>query len=354
MTDLWPPSTTLEALQMRAALMKHLRKFFDARDVMEVETPLLCRHTNLDPYLESINVHYGHQLTASKGSPALTSAEPDVLFLQTSPEFAMKRLLASGCGSIYQLSKAFRFAELGRHHNPEFGILEWYQVGLDYRQLMNVVADLVTQLFAGQGKALAVQEFSYQAVFQTVLDLDPHRCSDDQLRVCANKIQAAGGLDAVALFDMGRDELLDYLFAFQIEPTFDKDKLTFVYDYPLSQSPLAKQKLSACEESDSDACSLETPELAERFEVFVAGMELGNGYSELTDWRVQQQRFVELQKQRATLGKPYLDIDARLISALKQGMPECAGVALGMDRLTMAILGVDDIEQVVAFPFSRA
>lgn len=337
MTDFWPPSASLDALRVRAGITRQIREFFDSQDVMEVDTPLLCQYTTLDPHLDSIQVHYQHQLV----SPLSTPAEDDqsLRFLQTSPEFAMKRLLAAGSGSIYQLTKAFRLGEVGRHHNPEFGILEWYQVGLEYRQLMEEVAALVTQLFASQGQSLEVETLSYQAVFENTLGLNPHICSDELL-----KERVGLELDAEVVAAMGRDEVLDYLFAFQLEPTFQPDQLTFVYDYPLSQSPLAKQKITAPG----------APLLAERFEVFVAGMELGNGYSELTDWQVQQQRFQVLQQQRQALGKSPLSIDPQLISALKHGLPDCAGVALGMDRLMMAMTGGEQISDVIAFPFQRA
>jgi len=337
MNDFWPPSASLDALQVRAGISKQIREFFDSHGVMEVDTPLLCQYTTLDPHLDSIQVHYQHPLVSSLSTPA--EDDQGLRFLQTSPEFAMKRLLAAGSGSIYQLTKAFRLGEVGRHHNPEFGILEWYQVGLEYRQLMEVVAALLTPLFASQGKPFEVKTLSYQAVFESTLSLNPHTCSDDLL-----KERVGSALDAEVVKTMARDELLDYLFAFQLEPTFQPDQLTFVYDYPLSQSPLAKQKITAPG----------APLLAERFEVFVAGMELGNGYSELTDWQVQQQRFQALQQQRQALGKNPLSIDPQLINALKHGMPDCAGVALGMDRLMMALMGVAHISDVIAFPFQRA
>lgn len=329
MADTWAPSATLEAVAFRAQILFLIRDFFRRRRVMEVETPLLSQHTNLDPYLQSIRVPCYRQADQTG---------PDC-YLQTSPEFAMKRLLAAGSGSIYQVCKAFRLSEQGRHHNPEFTMLEWYQVGLDYFQLMTVVVDLIQYLVESSNsqnaEPLRVKKISYQEAFFTATGLDPFLATHGELKTlfeqCANSSAA----------EWDRDALLQYLFAIKVESSFDKGQLVLVYDYPLSQSPLAKRKRAA-------------PQIAERFELYMAGMELGNGYSELTNHDEQLQRFQSLQEQRRKLGKDELAIDHHFIAALANGIPDCAGVAIGLDRLIMALTSCDHIDQVVNFPFPKA
>lgn len=280
--------------------------------MLEVETPLLGQAASTDLHLASLAV------------------EADNKFLQTSPEFAMKRLLAAASGAIYQICKAFRSGESGSRHNPEFTMLEWYRPGFDHFELMDEVAELVGRLLGER----AVKKLSYRDAFKSVLGEDPHRCSEQVLAQLA--LQHTG---YVAASDDNRDTLLDLLMSQVIESTLGRGELTFIYDYPGSQCALAKLAIDA-----------QGVQVAERFELYVEGVELGNGYHELTDGAEQQRRFdVDLQ-QRADNNRPAVPIDQRLVAALNHGLPDCAGVALGLDRLLMLMAEATSIREVIAFP----
>jgi len=308
----WQPSASLEALRLRASLYQKIRHFFQQRDVLEVETPLLGRAASTDLHLASMAV------------------QADNKFLQTSPEFAMKRLLASGSGAIYQICKAFRCGESGSRHNPEFTMLEWYRPGFDHFDLMDEVALLVGLLLGER----TVKKLSYRDAFNGVLNEDPHSCSEQVLVQLAEQWTGY-----VAASDDNRDTLLDLLMSQVIEPTLGRGELTFIYDYPASQCALAKLSIDA-----------EGVQIAERFELYVDGVELGNGYFELTDGAEQQRRFDRDLQQRADNKRPTVPIDQRLVAALNHGLPDCAGVALGIDRLLMLMAGTDTIREVIAFP----
>jgi len=297
------------ALRQRAALYARIRQFFQHRGVLEVDTPLLAEASSTDPNIESLML-----------------VEPP-LYLQTSPEFAMKRLLAMGSGSIYQISKAFRHGESGRRHRPEFTLLEWYRVGFDYRQLMDEVASLYAELVAPK----TVEKLSYRELFECQFDLDPHLASQEKLRVLAARHTGyqAGHED-------DKDSLLDLLMSHVIEPQLGQGCLTFVYDYPASQCALAEV-----------AVDQQGQQVARRFELYVEATELANGYQELTDWREQKRRLVADNQRRAARGQPLIPIDYRLLGALRQGLPACSGVALGVDRLLMLQLGAADIGEVL-------
>lgn len=320
---MWQPSASLRCLQQRADLIRKIRQFFGERAVLEVETPTLSQATITDVHLHTFKSHFvgpGH-------------ASGQDVYLMTSPEFHMKRLLAAGSGSIFQISKAFRNEESGRYHNPEFSMLEWYRVGFDHHDLMDEMEALL-QLILQCPKA---QRMTYQEAFQSVLGICPLEASLDQLRQCA----VSHGFADIAEKETQRDILLQLLFSMVVEPTIGQEAPAFVYHFPASQAALAKINQNDIR-------------VADRFEVYFKGIELANGFHELDDATEQRQRFEQDNALRHTLGLPSHPLDEHLLSALNSGLPPCAGVALGIDRLIMLALGVDSIEQVISFPFSRA
>ncbi|MDO9103982.1 MAG: EF-P lysine aminoacylase EpmA [Methylovulum sp.] len=325
MGNTWQPSCSLELLRLRARVLRDIRCFFTERDVLEVETPLLCQGIGTDPQLEFF--------TTSYCLPPLRQT----LFLQTSPEFAMKRLLAAGSGSIFQICKAFRNGESGRFHNPEFTLLEWYRVGYNLSQLMDEITELIALLFAGQGLE-PPQRVSYQAVFQRYTGLDPLVFSyqDYCAYACGEHIP-----EAVAL--CGHDHVLwlDFIFSHKIQPLLGANALCMVYGYPACQSSLARTHA-------------ENPAVSERVELFIKGVELGNGYYELTDAVEQDKRFNGEITIRQHCGLPVPVKDQRLVAALAAGLPDCSGIAIGLDRLLMLLSGVGSIDDVLAFPVGRA
>jgi lysyl-tRNA synthetase class 2 len=316
----WRPSASLAALKLRATMLAKIRQFFAARDVLEVETPLMSRYSVTDPHMEVITTANPHHAT-------------DEYFLQTSPEYAMKRLLAAGSGSIYQICKSFRQGEAGSRHNPEFSMLEWYRPGFDHRQLMDEVEELVCSVLNTRG----CQRLSYRQIFEEALGIDPHSASCEQLKVIARE-----HVDIQMSSDR-RDDWLNLLLAEVIEPTLGSDAPVFIYDYPASQAALARL-------AKNEAGVL----VARRFELYYRGVELANGYFELTDPKEQRERFQQDQKLRTEMGKPAREFDPHLLAAMEQGLPSCAGVALGLDRLLMLHLGASHIEEVLAFSVDRA
>jgi len=311
----WQPSASLDALRLRARLYQQLRDFFQRRNVLEVETPLLGQAASTDVHLASLSV------------------EAENKYLQTSPEFAMKRLLAAGSGAIYQICKSFRQGERGKRHNPEFTMLEWYRPGFDHFQLMAEVAELLFSLLGER----PVRQVRYRSAFAQVLGIDPHCADTSQLAALAHQYT---GYQAD---DDDRDTLLDLLMSQVVEPTLGRDELTFIYDYPASQCALAKVKTDA-----------QGTAVAKRFELYVDGIELANGYHELTDAVEQQRRFDVDLAERKHRGMPDVPADQKLVAALQSGMPDCAGVAMGLDRLLMLMAGSDSIRDVIAFPVDRA
>ncbi|MBD3653098.1 EF-P lysine aminoacylase EpmA [Kangiella sp.] len=319
----WKPSAPLQNLKARAQLLSTIRGFFAEREVLEVDTPALSHHGVTDRYMRSITADVG--ITALGQSSAIA-------FLQTSPEYAMKRLLAAGYGSIYQICKAFRQDEVGSRHNPEFTMLEWYRLGFDHWQLMDEVYELVTKVL-GPKQRLAL---SYQQTFIEFLDIDPLSITDEALE------QFARSNLGLLPEDLERDDYLSLLFEDKIEPQLGRnDSVCFIYDYPASQAALAR-----ISEVDS--------RVAHRFEVYIEGIELANGFYELADSRQQQARFEADNQWRKENNLPEISIDQRLISALEHGLPECSGVALGLDRLLMIQLKTNNIQDVIAFPWDRA
>lgn len=303
----------MAALQQRAGLLAGIRQFFAERQVLEVETPLLCSNTVTAPHLQSIATAQG-------------------MYLQTSPEYAMKRLLAAGSGAIYQICKAFRESESGTRHNPEFTMLEWYRPDFDHQQLMAEVNQLLSYL----GVADSVQMFSYREIFQNHLGIDPHQASLTDLQELA-----AQRLDLQFASDI-RDDWLDLLLSHEIEPRLGLDCPQFIYDYPASQAALS---IVAADEHGEP--------VAQRFELYINGLEIANGYHELADAGELRQRFISDQQQRKAQGLPHIELDERLLAAMEAGLPPCSGVALGVDRLLMASKPGQGIDEVISFPFAR-
>lgn len=324
----WATTATREAFEARACLCAEIRAFFSELNVLEVETPLLSQRTVTDPMLSGFRTDYA--LTEGRGSTPL--------YLQTSPEFAMKRLLASGMGSIFQISKAFRNGEVGRHHNPEFTLLEWYRIGFDLQGLQGEVATLIRRLAAIFGFSMSVEYVTYLEVFQKYLDLHPLDANLSDMSALA----ASRGLgDAETICGDDRGYWLDFLFSCLIQPKFKRNCLTMVSRYPAILPSLAKK-------SEDDA------RWVERVELFMGGIELGNGFHELTDPIEQEARFRMDLAARTRLGMTLPEIDDRLLDALKFGLPECSGIAIGLDRLLMVLTSVKSIEDVLAFSFERA
>jgi lysyl-tRNA synthetase class 2 len=269
---------------------------------------------------------------------AATVTGPDggtsTLYLHTSPEFAAKKLLAAGETRLFDFARVFRNRERGPLHAPEFTMLEWYRVGWDHRRLIGEVVDLVRAALALTGRAAEVRESTYRDLFAATVGIDPLICADAQLREALGDFQVN---DA----GLGRDDWLDLILTHRIQPAFPADRVTVVYDYPASQCALAKIRIG-------------DPPVAERFEVYVGRHELANGYHELTDAAEQRARFERDNARRRARGLAELPIDANLLAALEHGMPACAGVALGIERLLIAMTGSEDIRSVLAFPFEQA
>ncbi|MBE9538439.1 MAG: EF-P lysine aminoacylase GenX [Proteobacteria bacterium] len=315
----WQPGASFDVLRARAALLDKIRLFFAQCDVLEVDTPLLCSAGITDPSIEPLVVEKGASLTGDR-------------FLQTSPEYAMKRLLAAGSGPIYQISKAFRDGEFGARHNPEFTLLEWYRPQYDHHQLMTEVAALVCHCLGPRDW----QKISYRELFQQTLDIDPFTASPAHLCDIAKQSIELG-------FASGdRDLWLDLLMSHLVEPELAKMGMCFVYDYPASQAALSR--VVRCGDVD----------VGQRFELYVDGMELVNGYCELTDAVEQKQRFMADNEKRRETGLAERPVDASLLEAMCHGLPECSGVALGVDRLLMLLTGSEDIRDVLAFDWARS
>lgn len=317
----WRPTASMENIRLRAEVLARIRAFFADRGVLEVETPLLAAAPVTDLHLHALQCRY-HGPGAADGR---------VLYLQTSPEFAMKRLLAADSGPIYQICKAVRNGETGRRHNPEFTILEWYRPGWDHHRLMDEIDELLTVILGTRPG----ERLTYQVAFERYAGIDPHAASDEALR---RRVEALGMEDTGGL---RRDDLLDLILTHLIEPRLGHCQPSFIHDYPASQAALARIRKGE-------------PPLAERFEVFSEGVELANGYHELTDPDEQRRRFVADLAARRAADLAEVPIDERFLAALEHGLPPCAGVAFGIDRLLMVKTGTREIGEVLAFPIERA
>ena len=327
----WRPTASLTTLHKRAALLAQLRAFFAARAVLEVDTPALMPTTATDLYIDSFCLN-----PAAASSEGLESGDQSQLYLQTSPEFPLKRLLAAGSGAIYQLGKVFRNEQASPQHSREFTMLEWYRPGFTLEQLMDEVELLVNEVltyFSPECKIAPAQfpRLSYRDIFFQHLSIDPHRASDEAI---TRAVDAHIDLEAA---NLSRTDKLQLLLSHCIEPLLPP--ACFITDYPAAQAALAQVEPDA----QGDL-------VARRFELFVNGMELANGYYELTDAQEQRRRFDADNDKRSAQGKETLPIDEALLAALEHGLPACAGVALGVDRLLMVAIGAERIEQVLSIP----
>jgi elongation factor P--(R)-beta-lysine ligase len=313
------PESGVGRLRARATLLAQIRGFFAANDILEVDTPLLCSSGVTDPSIEPLLVERGDSLNHPR-------------YLQTSPEYAMKRLLAQGSGAIYQIARAFRDGEAGARHNPEFTLLEWYRPGFDHHQLMAEVAELVTHCL-GERRLL---KYSYRQLFQDLLGVDPFTASLAELEAVARHHIDTGALGG------DRDVWLDLLMSHLIEPQLVGADSCFVYDYPASQAALAR------------VVEVDGVLVGQRFELYVDGLELANGYFELTEPVEQRRRFELDNLRRREFGQPERPLDEFFLAALEAGLPSCSGVALGVDRLLMLAMGVADIREVLAFDWERS
>lgn len=312
---------------MRAGLLERTRAFFARRGVLEVETPTLAPAVIVERHIDPIPAR------CHPDGPGGSRTQP--LYLLSSPEAHMKRLLAAGSGPIYQITRSFRDGERGTMHNPEFTILEWYRPGWDSQRLMDEVSELLEETLG----ASAAARISYRELFRESLGIDPFSCAAGELERAA----ADAGLDLPRGADRGdRDLWLDLLLGGRLQGELGRDRPTFLHDYPASQAALARVRRE------------DYGDVAERFELFHRGIELCNGYRELTDPEEQRHRLDEAKRQRRADGRAPLPVDERFLEALEAGLPEGSGVALGLDRLVMLACGARTIDEVIAFPFGRA
>ncbi|MFH1924026.1 MAG: EF-P lysine aminoacylase EpmA [Planctomycetota bacterium] len=324
--DDFRPTASWESLRLRAQLLERVRKFFGRHGFLEVETPILSADTVVDRHLDPFCV-------AGAEDPAGSNA-PRRLWLQTSPEFAMKRLLAAGAGAIYQVTRAFRQGECGRLHNPEFTIVEWYRTGNGMTEGMALLSDLCEALLS-RGPAEGI---SYRAAFERHVGLDPHTSETGPLRSAAERHHIAA---PASLPRDDRDGWLDLLLSERVAPNLGHRQPVILYDYPAGQAALARLRP-------------EDPPVAERFELFASGIELANGYHELLDPDELRRRNAVNSALREADGKSTLPEESRLLAAMEAGLPAATGVALGFDRVVMLAAGAKCLDEVIAFPFHRA
>ncbi|WP_235528450.1 EF-P lysine aminoacylase EpmA [Candidatus Berkiella aquae] len=321
----WQPSASLSRLKERADFLRDIRHFFAKREIMEVDTPLLCFGVATDPGLQAFAVNVSAQ-------------KPSFRYLQTSPEYAMKRLVAAGSGPIYYLGKAFRAEEVGRKHNPEFTMLEWYRPAWDHLALIAEVDELMQELLG----TLPAQVVTYADLFLHYFNIQPHLAELSQLQAAAIAKQWVAATD---LPELDKDGWLDLLMSHGIEPYLGQERPLVVTDYPASQASLAKTRM----------IEQTVPfQVAERFEFYFKGIELANGYHELCCAKEQAARFEEDLTKRKAFGLAELPIDHYLLAALQEGFPPCAGVALGVDRLLMLKVNEKDIAKVLPFAWAGA
>jgi len=315
----WRPAASLSALELRARLLASVRQYFAEQQVMEVETPVLAAAGVTDVHLASL-----HTSIAGRGR----------YFLQTSPEYAMKRLLAAGARDIYQVSRVFRDGERGAHHNPEFTLVEWYRHGFDAAALMDECARLLSRLLPDPRP---VERLTYAEALQRHAGVDSLAATLTDLQAAIRRHGVSLGEDT----ELDRDACLDLLMSAIVGPQLGRGRITFVHQYPASQAALARL-------SPTD------PRVAERFEIYVEGIELANGFHELANAAEQRSRFERDAHERHRRGLPRVPADERLLAALEHGLPECSGVALGFDRVVMLAAGARSLDEVLAFPIERA
>ncbi len=311
-----------EVAKKRSKILGDIRLFFKSQNVVEVETPSLSRGTVTDPFLDAFITKYNYL------------SKPKLLYLQTSPEFHMKRLLASGYGCIYQICKAFRHEEFGRQHNPEFTILEWYRLGFSQHDLIEEVSLLLAVIL----ETNSVEKITYQELFKKHVEVDPLTANFEELY---NVIEFHGKAEDWLFESNDCDLLMQFIFSEIIEKNIGLHKPCFVYNFPIAQASLAKE----CPEDSR---------VAQRFECYYKGIELANGFNELTDPKLQEHRFNLDNEKREHLGLSKREIDSNFIQALYSGLPQCSGVALGVDRLTMIALNKTSIDEVITFSIEQA
>jgi lysyl-tRNA synthetase class 2 len=315
MPEDWRPSASLGTLRIRAEVLARVRAFFAGRSVLEVETPMLCRGGLGEPNILALHT----TLTGARNR-----------YLPPSPEPAMKRLLCAGSGPIYQIARVFRDGEEGRLHNPEFTLIEWYRPGFDHHALMDEVEALVSALLGSK----PFKRIRYGRVFEDALGVDPHTADSEALAACAHGLGlAATGLD--------RGAYLDFLLSHAVTQRLGHDRPCFLFDFPEPQAAFARVRAG-------------TPPVSERFELFIRGIEIANGCRELGDGAEQRRRLLREEARRRALDLPAVPLDDLFLAALESGLPDCAGCALGLDRLVMVATGAGTIEEVLAFPPDRA
>jgi lysyl-tRNA synthetase class 2 len=316
----WAPTASIDVLRLRARLLERVRAHFAGTGALEVQTPVMVLAGVTDVHLESLEVHRADGTRVG--------------FLHTSPEYAMKRLLAAGAPDIYQVAHVFREGERGRRHNPEFTMVEWYRLGIDHHALMQDVEELLRALLEPHRAVGSARRMTYVDAFQEALGLDPLTAPIGELRAA----MVEHGADVPESIAYERDALLDLAMATLVATRFPADRITFLHDFPASQAALARVR----------------GPVASRFEAFWGELELANGFHELGDAEEQARRFAADRAERARRGQPDRDPDRRFIAALAAGLPPCAGVALGFDRVVMIAAGAHSIDEVIAFPVERA
>jgi lysyl-tRNA synthetase class 2 len=314
----WTPTATIATLEERAKMLRSIREYFTATRALEVETPTLSPAAVSDVHLASVRAQAnGHSR-----------------YLITSPEYAMKRLLAAGCGDIWQISRVYRDGEVGRWHNPEFTLIEWYRIGMDHHSLMSDVERLINAALPSAKQFDRAERVTYREAVQLHAGVD---ALDDPTAVLVARLESAD-IEVPRDLHSDRDACLDLIMSTLVGPLLGQDRLTFIYDYPASQAALARVR----------------GPVASRFEAYLNGTELANGFHELANASEQRARFEADLAQRRTRGLPEHPIDEHFLAALAHGLPECSGVALGFDRLVMCATDAKHIQDVLTFPFDRA
>ncbi len=327
MTIDWQPTASFDALRLRAALNARIRAFFAERGVVEVETPVMSVAGNTEPNIASFSLPFSGR----------TDGAPRTRWLRTSPEYPLKRLLAAGFGDCYELGRVFRDGEAGGRHNPEFTMLEWYRLGWDHRALVEEAADVINAALSLVDRRVPLVQIRYRDLYREQLGVDPMTATEHEL-------QDALGDVLIDPQGLTRDDWLDLLMTHRLQPGFGSDRMLAIHDYPASQCALARLR------DDGNG----QPPVAERFELYLGPLELANGYHELSDAVEQGARFERDRQIREHRGDVVPPLDDRFLASLAAGLPHCAGVALGVDRLMMAMLGTDRIADVLAFDFAHA
>lgn len=327
-SDDFRPTASWQNLRLRAELLSRLRRFFAGRRFLEVETPLLSADVVVDRHLEPLCV-----INANVDGNAMHSTASQPLWLQTSPEAAMKRLMAAGGEAIFQVTRSFRRGERGRLHNLEFTIVEWYRRNDTMQAGIAFLDDLCQTLLETE----SARRTSYAEAFERNVGIDPHLASINEMAEAAHR----HGLAPPLLETADRDAWLDFLLVERVEPNLGRNRPEILYDYPASQASLAQVRAGP-------------PSVAERFELYYRGIELANGYHELTDPQVLHRRTIEANAQRIQERKAAVPGPKRLLAAMEHGLPACSGAALGFDRIVMLAAGATSIDEVIAFPIERA